>query len=73
VIPGVEDAEYPSMIAGEQWAILPKTIVEKYGEDWGEFNCNNICCIDPRHRDAILAELEAAGYKVVERKDLHFF
>jgi hypothetical protein len=72
-IPGVEDAEYPSMIGGIQASILPVSIVEKYGKQWGAFNCSNICRIDVRDRDAILADLAALGYEVIERSDLEFF
>jgi hypothetical protein len=72
-IPGVEDAEYPPMIANDQQSILPAAIAEKYGKDWGDFNCNDICRIDPRHRDAIVTELRAEGFEVIERNDLEFF
>jgi len=72
-IPGVEDAEYPSMIASIQRSILPIDIAEKYGQEWGAFNCSNIWQIDVQHREAILKDLEALGYEVIERDDLEFF
>jgi hypothetical protein len=72
-IPGVEDAEYPSMIASIQRTLLPKEIAEKYCQHWGAFNCNDIWQIDVRHREAILLDLEALGYEVIERSDLDFF
>ncbi len=72
-IPGVEVAEYPSMIASIQRSILPIGIAEKYGQQWSAFNCGDIWKIDVRHREAILTDLEALGYEVIERDDLEFF
>jgi hypothetical protein len=72
-IPGLEDGEYPSMIASIQQSILPKDLANKYGKQWGDINCSDIFRIDVRHREAILADLKGMGYDVIERDDLEFF
>jgi hypothetical protein len=72
-LPGLENGEYPSMIASIQQSILPKDLADKYGKQWGNINCSDIFRIDVRHREAILADLKGMGYDVIERDDLEFF
>jgi hypothetical protein len=72
-IPGFADGEYPSMIASIQQSILPIDVAKKYGKQWGAFNCSDVFRIDVGHREAILTDLKALGYEVIERSDLDFF
>jgi hypothetical protein len=71
-VPGVEDGEYPRLIASDQNSILPPTIFEKYAKHWGSFNCTDIWRIEVESREAIVADLTALGYEVIERDDLDF-
>ncbi len=72
-VPGTEDAEFPSMLMSIQDRFLPPSIVEKYAKRWGAFNCLDIVRIDTSNLEAILGDLRALGFEVIERSDLEFF
>ena len=72
-VPGYTDGDYPSWLQQEMDEVLPKDILDAYGENTDTMLNGNYCNIDPVVETELVEKLVKLGFEVEKREDLKFW
>lgn len=72
-VPGYVDGDYPPWLQKEMQFVLPREVIEQFGE-WQQTAINGVYLhIAEENRARVVATLLRAGYRVERREDLLFW